>query len=284
MNLDSTAAVPANAFSPLDPTTFNTSTSTTTYDSKGVAQTTTMYFVNASNVTPNTWNVFTTVQDTATGNYLYTNPAPTAPVAPSTAPVPPTTGSWVPDGALTFTTSGTLAAQTAVPPGWAPAAGGANGAISFTPPGASLETIPFTFTGSTQFGTASGVNSINQDGYTAGQLSGFSVGTDGIITGKYSNGQSNALGQVVLATFPSDVGLQQTGGNAWVETAASGTFTYGAPGTGNNGVLQTSATEDSNVDLTTELVNMMTAQRYYQANAQTIKTQDSVMQTLINMR
>ena len=78
----------------------------------------------------------------------------------------------------------------------------------------------------------------------------------------------------MLATFPSNNGLQQIGNNAWLQTAASGTYTYGAPGTGNNGVLQTSATENSNVDLTDELVNMITAQRNYQANAQTIKTQD----------
>ena len=94
MNLDSTAAVPANAFNPLDPTTFNTSTSTTTYDSKGVAQTTTMYFVNASTVAvPNTWNVYSTVQDPKTGDYLYTNPAPTAPVPPQHSSHPSCCGS-----------------------------------------------------------------------------------------------------------------------------------------------------------------------------------------------
>jgi len=253
MNLNSTDAAPVTTpFNPLDPTSFNNSTSTTTYDSKGDAQTTTMYFVQTG--VANTWNVYTTVQVPATGAYLYN---------PGTS-----------DGTLTFTTGGTLSS-------WAPTV--ATG-INFTPAGANAENIPYIFTGSTQFGTSFGVNSITQDGYTAGQLSGFSVGTDGTITGKYSNGQSKALGQVALATFPSDTGLQQIGNNAWTQTAASGSPVTGAPGTGNNGVLQTSATEDSNVDLTTELVNMMTAQRYYQANAETIKTQDSVMQTLINLR
>ena len=252
MNLNSTNAPPATSpFNPIDPTSFNNSTSTTTYDSKGDAQTTTMYFVNTGS---NTWNVYSTVQVPATGAYLYN---------PGTS-----------DGTLTFSTGGTLAS-------WAPTV--ATG-ISFTPPGANTENIPYIFTGSTQFGTPFGVNSISQDGYTAGQLSGFSVGSNGTITGKYSNGQSKALGQVALATFPSETGLQQIGNNAWTQTAASGAPVTGAPGTGNNGVLQTSATEDSNVDLTTELVNMMTAQRNYQANAQTIKTQDTVMQTLINLR
>jgi len=253
MNLNSTDAVPTTAvFNPLDPTSFNNSTSTTTYDSKGDAQTTTMYFVQSG--VANTWNVYSTVQTPSTGAYLYN---------PGTS-----------DGTLTFTTGGTLSS-------WAPTV--ATG-INFTPAGANAENIPYIFTGSTQFGTSFGVNSITQDGYTAGQLSGFSVGTDGTITGKYSNGQSKALGQVALATFPSDTGLQQIGNNAWTQTAASGSPVTGAPGSGNNGVLQTSATEDSNVDLTTELVNMMTAQRFYQANAETIKTQDSVMQTLINLR
>jgi len=253
MNLNSNDTAPATVpFNPIDPTSFNNSTSTTTYDSKGDAQTTTMYFVKTA--VANTWNVYSTVQVPSTGAYLYN---------PGTS-----------DGTLTFTTGGTLKT-------WAPTV--ATG-ISFTPVGANVENIPYTFTGSTQFGTSFGVNSISQDGYTAGQLSGFSIGTDGTITGKYSNGQSKALGQVALATFPSDTGLQQIGGNAWTQTAASGAPVVGAPGTGNNGVLQTSATEDSNVDLTTELVNMITAQRYYQANAQTIKTQDTVTQTLINLR
>ncbi|MEJ1959621.1 MAG: flagellar hook-basal body complex protein [Nitrosomonadales bacterium] len=135
--------------------------------------------------------------------------------------------------------------------------------IILNPTGAATETIPFSFATSTQFGTPFGVNSITQDGYTAGQLSGFTISTDGIISGNYSNGQTNPLGQVVLATFPNDQGLEPVGNNGWTQTAASGTPVTGAPGTGNNGTLQTSSTEDSNVDLTTELVDMMTAQRYY---------------------
>jgi len=182
---------------------------------------------------------------------------------------------------------------------------GALGAVTFTSTGAidtTATTLPFTvsaavgggaasplaytldFTGSTQFGSAFGVNQLNQDGYTSGHLSGFSVGSDGVIQGRYTNGQTRAQGQVVLATFTNPNGLQPLGGNNWGESPQSGAAVVGSPGTGSLGLLQAGALEDSNVDLTAELVNMITAQRVYQANAQTIKTQDQVMQTLVNLR
>lgn len=140
------------------------------------------------------------------------------------------------------------------------------------------------FTGATQFGSATAVNRITQDGYTAGQLSRFSAGNDGILLGQYSNGQSLALGQIVLANFANPNGLTPLGNNAWAETSTSGVALVGTPNSGSYGVLQSSAVENSNVDLTAELVSMITAQRVYQANAQTIKTQDSVLQTLVNLR
>jgi flagellar hook protein FlgE len=140
------------------------------------------------------------------------------------------------------------------------------------------------FTGSNQFGSSFGVNKLTQDGYASGQLSGFNVGQDGIITGRYTNGQSKTLGQVVLANFTNPNGLQPLGNNVWAETSASGPSLVGPPNSGGLGVLQSSAVEDSNVDLTAELVNMITAQRVYQANAQTIKTEDQVLQTLVNLR
>ena len=136
----------------------------------------------------------------------------------------------------------------------------------------------------TQFGSQFGVNTLTQDGYSSGQLSGFSIGSDGLIQGRYTNGQSRTLGEFLLANFPNPTGLQSIGNNAWNETAASGQPVPGAPGSGNLGVLQSGAVEESNVDLTAELVDMITAQRVYQANAQTIKTQDQVLQTLVNLR
>lgn len=140
------------------------------------------------------------------------------------------------------------------------------------------------FAGSTQYGAATSEKKSIQDGYTAGHLARFSAGADGIVLGQYSNGQSQALGQIVLANFGNPNGLSPLGNNAWAETSASGVALIGQPNSGSLGVLQSSAVENSNVDLTAELVNMITAQRVYQANAQTIKTQDSVLQTLVNLR
>jgi flagellar hook protein FlgE len=155
----------------------------------------------------------------------------------------------------------------------------------FPPTGANL-TLPVTlnFTGTTQYGTSSSEKKTTQDGYAAGHLQRFTTGSDGVILGQYSNGRSQALGQIILANFENPNGLQPLGNNAWAETSASGSPTTGTPNTGSLGVLQASAVENSNVDLTAELVNMITAQRVYQANAQTIKTQDSVLQTLVNLR
>jgi len=140
------------------------------------------------------------------------------------------------------------------------------------------------FTGTTQFGSSFSVNTLNQDGYASGRLAGFNIGADGMVLGRYTNGQSAVLGQVVLANFANPNGLQQLGNNMWAETSTSGNPLIGVPSSGSLGVLQSSAVEDSNVDLTAELVNMITAQRVYQANAQTIKAQDAVMQTLVNLR
>jgi len=145
-------------------------------------------------------------------------------------------------------------------------------------------TFQIDFTGSSQYGSAFGANRLEQDGYTSGRLTGVAVANDGTIRGNYSNGQSRDLGQVALANFTNPNGLAPIGGNQWVETSTSGQATVGAPGTSSLGVLQASAVEESNVDLTAELVNMITQQRNYQANAQSIKTQDSIMQTIVNLR
>jgi flagellar hook protein FlgE len=139
-------------------------------------------------------------------------------------------------------------------------------------------------TGSTQFGSSFGVNRLFQDGYTSGRLSGINISVEGIVQGRYSNGQSRNLGQIVLANFTNSNGLQSIGNNQWAETADSGQPLVGAPGTGSLGLLQSAAVEESNVDLTAELVNMITQQRAYQANAQSIKTQDQILQTLVNLR
>ncbi|MDP1534879.1 MAG: flagellar hook-basal body complex protein, partial [Rubrivivax sp.] len=157
-------------------------------------------------------------------------------------------------------------------------------AIPPTATGAAGPSVVIDFSGTTQFGSPFSVNALNQNGYASGRLSGFNIDADGMILGRYTNGESAVLGQVVLANFANPNGLQQLGNNMWAETSASGNPLVGVPSTGSLGVLQSSAVEDSNVDLTAELVNLITAQRVYQANAQTIKAQDAVLQTLVNLR
>jgi flagellar hook protein FlgE len=144
--------------------------------------------------------------------------------------------------------------------------------------------VSLSYFGTTQFGAGFSVNALNQDGYTSGKLSKFSTASDGTILGNYTNGQTQLLGQVVLANFTDPNVLQSLGDNQWAETSASGPPLSGAPSSSGLGKLTSSATEDSNTDLTQELVNMITAQRDYQANAQTIKTEDQIMQTLVNLR
>ncbi|NTV86232.1 MAG: flagellar hook protein FlgE [Burkholderiaceae bacterium] len=176
-------------------------------------------------------------------------------------------------GTLNFNSSGALTTAMPMPV-----------SVAVTTGAATPFTVDIDYTGTTQFGSAFSVSTLNQDGFTSGRLAGFNIGPDGVILGRYTNGQSAVLGQVVLASFANPNGLQPMGNNMWVETATSGAPLVGAPDTGSLGVVQSSAVEDSNVDLTAELVNMITAQRVYQANAQTIKAQDAVLQTLVNLR
>ncbi|SEP70987.1 flagellar hook protein FlgE [Nitrosomonas ureae] len=138
-------------------------------------------------------------------------------------------------------------------------------------------------TTATQFGSQFGINLAQSDGYASGRLAGFTTSPEGIIQGNYSNGQNKTLGQVVLASFVNPQGLNPIGDGRWIETPSSGQPLVGQPNSGTLGVLQASAVESANVDLTSELVKMITAQRMYQANAKTIETQDAILQTLVNL-
>jgi flagellar hook protein FlgE len=254
LNLDSRETQPATAvFNPSDPSSYNQSTSGAVYDSLGNSHVMTLYFVKSA--TAGQWALHGTVDGTAAAN------------------VDLGAGAGNPIN-LNFSTSGALTTAMPVSPVALTIAGGAATPLSFATD----------FSGSTQYGAAFAVNSLYQDGFTSGRLSGFTVGGDGIVVGHYTNGQSKNLGQVVLANFADPEGLKPLGNNRWEETSASGIPVVGAPQTGDLGALQSAAVEESNVDLTAELVNMITAQRVYQANAQTIKTQDSILQTLVNLR
>jgi flagellar hook protein FlgE len=175
--------------------------------------------------------------------------------------------------AVTFSSSGALTAAMPLAQSFAVATGAVS-PLAFT----------LDLTGTTQFGSNFGANSITQDGFTSGRLSGLFIDADGTVQGRYSNGQARNLAQVVLANFNNVQGLKPNGDNQFAETPDSGAALVGAPNTGNLGALQSAALEESNVDLTAELIDLITLQRIYQANAQTIKTQDAVLQTLVNIR
>lgn len=138
--------------------------------------------------------------------------------------------------------------------------------------------------GVTQLGSAFSVARLSQDGYASGELTSVNVGSDGTLLATYSNGITRAEAQIALAKFTNTQGLQPDGNNNWVASSDSGPAMYGSAGSGSFGTIQGSALEESNVDLTAQLVGMMTAQRAYQANAQTIKTQDQIFSTLVNLR
>ncbi|GAB6847261.1 flagellar hook protein FlgE [Paraburkholderia kururiensis] len=250
---DSVAITPnPTAFNANSASTYNYPTSIQAYDSLGGTQTVDLYFAKTG---VGAWTVYGGVAG----------------------------GTISKIGTATFNSSGTLVSTT-------DASGAATTtplAFNFTIPtsdGSSTpQSLTFNIAGTTQFGGKDGTNNLTQDGFAAGQLTNFTVGTDGTLTGNYSNGKTQALGQVVLANFNNPNGLVDLGNNQYEATSASGVAQISAPGSTNHGTLQGGAVENSNVDLTSELVNLITAQRNYQANAQTIKTQQTVDQTLINL-
>jgi flagellar hook protein FlgE len=245
LNLDSSASVPTVAtFDPTNTSSYNNATSTTVYDSLGNSHVASMYYVKTG---ANAWDTYTYVDGVAVDG-------PTA---------------------LTFDTSGALTSP----------AGGAFTTASFTPSGGGAAmTLDLSYGTSTQYGSPFSVNSMVQDGYTTGTLSGLDIDTSGIIFARYSNGQAVTLGQVALANFANPQGLQPVGDTAWAETFEAGAPLVSAPGSSNLGLIQGGALEESNVDLSEELVKMIVAQRNFQANAQVIQTADQVTQSIINIR
>ena len=287
MNFDSRQAVPTQT--PLDftdPRTYNFSTSQTMYDTKGQAVSLNYYFVKSS---ADNWDMYATANGTPVLDDGGTPPkalrvaSMTFPAAGGTATNSAgltnpgdagTISTYDNTGAVTSTvTNGQFVMPTI------PAATLTGGALTQPITGITMD-----MSQSTEYGSSFSVTNLAQTGYAPGQLSSISIDPSGIVMARYSNGQSKPAGQVELATFRNPQGLQALGGNEWSSTFASGDPVVGTPGAGNIGVLQSGALEESNVDLTGELVNMMVAQRMYQANAQTIKTEDQVLQTLVNMR
>jgi len=234
------------AFDATNANTYNSSTSLTIFDSLGSSHLATTYY--RKTPTPNVWESYLFVDGTQVDG-------------PST---------------LAFSQQGTVITPTApsqitVAP-FNPGGGAANLAVTLD------------YADATQYGSNFSVNSLTQDGFTTGRLSGIDIADSGVITSRFTNGQSRTIGQVALANFASPEGLRQLGDTSWAESFESGAALVSAPGSGSLGVIQSGALEGSNVDLTEQLVQMITSQRNFQANAQVITTADTITQTIINIR
>jgi flagellar hook protein FlgE len=245
LNLPSDATAPALAFDPAEATSFNQSTPFTAYDSLGATHSGTVYFV--KDAAANVWNAHLYIDGQSTGAAQQ----------------------------LTFNSSGALVAPV----------GGklAFGAVQ-TSPGSDPMQLTLDLGKATQFGNAYAASAINPDGYPTGILSSIDVSTEGVVQAKYSNGQTTSLGQLALAQFSNQQGLRQLDNTNWAASYDSGTPVMGAAGNGTYGVVQSGALEASNTsDLTAQLVNMIKAQRNYQANAQVIQADNKLTQTIINL-
>ena len=296
-NLDSRASYSGKTVDPginlKDAKTYNNATSLTAFDAKGQNVAVTFYFQKVQPASgpladPPTatidplettkWNVFATAngefftKDSA-GNPIVTTPADPAAIPPTVARMnsPYTTLEFDPKGGRPITPTAELSLQ--IP-------------ATSTSTGSSLEILGVSLNvlGASENGSSFGVTNLTQNGYAPAQLTGIVVEGTGVVTARYSNGQSKPAGQVELANFINPQGLQPLGGNRWARTLTSGEAVVGVAGDGNLGRIQSGSLEESNIDLTAELVNMVTAQRAYQASAQTIKTQDQVLQTIVNLR
>ncbi|RLA21182.1 MAG: flagellar hook protein FlgE [Gammaproteobacteria bacterium] len=247
VNVNSSETAIAATIDPADPTTFHHSTSMVVYDSLGNTHTASMYFQKTAS---NSWDMALHLDGGATA---------------------------VSTDTLTFNTSGVLTAP-------------AGGTITYNIPAADLGTgaAALTFASdistTTQFGSPFGVNNLVQDGFASGRLNGINISEEGIVFASFTNGQSQALGQVALAKFPNSQGLSKLGDTNWAESFDSGIASFGSAGSSNFGAIQSGSLEASNVDVAEQLVNLIVAQRNFQANAKTITTEDTITQAIINIR
>lgn len=294
-NLNSTNVRPINAgtmaaptFDPNDPLSYNSSTSVNIYDSQGNAHVLSQYFVKDAAPANNSWTMYVLVdgvnpyEPTSTNPFVYDvdfdaagqlgSPAFTPVVAGYLDPLQEAPGISSVNGFID------IPAGRWRPTEVDPVTGNrvANGATA--------SDIAFDMRGSTQFASSFAVNSISQDGYTTGQLAGLEIDDTGVIFARYTNGQSKVQGQVILANFANVQGLTPVGKTQWVQSFESGEPVIGTPRAGTLGALQSGALEDSNVELSDQLVNLIVAQRNYQANAKTIETESAVTQTILNIR
>ena len=305
-NLDSGDDIPAvSTFSPTNPDSYNTSSSLTTFDSQGNAHRLTQYFVKLAPdaaavpaaIAENTWDLFIQIDDEFVG--LEDNSAANIGGAPVTSAYRVTydaAGEFaglqvhVRDAADNLTgLAATNPPNTIQIDNWEPrdATGAFNGAITNTGLGitdpATSSSFQINIANSTQFSNEFATSAISQDGFSQGRLATVEVDETGVIFARYTNGEAQSLGQVILASFSNVQGLTPLGDSAWAESFESGAPLINEPLSGSLGAIQSGALEDSNVDISEELVRLIIAQRNYQANARTIETADTVTQAILNI-
>ena len=252
-NLDSQEAAPALAFDPAVNASFNSTTATTVYDSLGGSHLMQLYFVKSDDAAA-TWDIYARLDG-----------------APSTFAAPNASISFDNAGVLNTSETGTPNGQLAL-------------AFTGLPSGAADLAVTLDINEMTQFGAPFGVNRVTQDGFTTGRLTSLDIDALGNVMAHYSNGQTKIQGQVALANFANEQGLRSVGGNSWTETPESGAVVLGNPASGDLGSLQSGALEDSNIDLSEQLVKLIVAQRNFQANTQVIQTEEATNQAIINIR
>lgn len=282
-----------NAFDPNDSKSYNHATSSTVYDSLGNAHIMRSYFVkekydaNDATTTPNHWKMHVQIDGQNVGD-----PDPSLPSPQNTVPTVASYNVYFSaDGTLnkTLTDNMLISNWTALgadgkPLGALPPLNVLQGGTTpvAEPPASSNFVVDLG--GSSQFGSAFSVENLNQNGYTTGRLAGLDVDSKGILFARFTNGEAQTLGQVALANFNNMEGLKPVGNSMWAQTFETGEAVIGAPGSSSLGNITSGALEESNVDLSEELVNLIIAQRNYQANAKTIETANATTQTIINLR
>jgi flagellar hook protein FlgE len=261
-NLDANAAPPALPWDAQNPAaTSNFSTAMSVYDSLGNAHNVDVYFVNTG---PGAWSYHMLANGSeVTGGTAGQN-------------------SDIGDGTLTFSSNGALQSDT--PTGGAVTFNGATAQTIALNLGTSIAAGGTGLDGVTQFGGASNVTAQNQNGYASGALSGVQIGQDGTVSGVYTNGQTIAVGQLAIAKFNDNDGLQNIGQNLWASTVTSGDPALGAAGSGGRGAIVSGSLEQSNVDISSQFVDLIAHQQGFQANSKTIQTADQMLQDLMQIQ
>lgn len=269
MNLPAGDDIPSFDFDHTDPLTYNNSTSVTIFDSLGDSHVMTYYFIKEA---ANTWDMYAAVDD-----QLVDIPGGLDP-----------DGDGISNAQLTFDASGDFSTQ--VPTTITTAALGSTILSNGADP---TQTIVVDFnldsTGPnvnepTQYASNFEVTSLNQDGLAVGRLTGIDIGTDGLVEATYSNGTSEPLARIALVSFSNNQGLTQVGGTSWRASIASGEALAGEAGSGTFGSINSSALEQSNVNLTTELIDLISAQRNFQANSRSLEVDNQLNQTILQIR